>query len=63
MACIYIIRQEQEDIIEIDFIFLVRWGDNSEENKNTHDTRARGPFKCKLIGFGSFLAGNQLYDI
>ena len=30
MACIYIIRQEQEDLIEIDFIFWVRWENNSE---------------------------------
>ena len=36
MACIYIIRQEQEDLIEIDFIFLVRWGNNSETQTQTN---------------------------
>ena len=40
MACIYIIRQEQEDIIEIDFIFLVRWGTIQKKIK-THTTHVR----------------------
>ena len=40
MACIYIICQEQEDIIEIDFIFLVRWGTIQKKIK-THTTHVR----------------------
>ena len=72
MACIYIIRQEQEDLIEIDFIFWVRWENNSETqthvradlvNANSLAISDLADFSMKiLVPFSSYFQRKRSHD-